>query len=121
MLYISDYEDAIVAKRFEGARCPLEEIEKAKKGQTVRVTGEVVYDSFSKCDAFMINKMEVIPEKKRVDNAKEKRIEWHVHSNFSEMDGVCAIEEFIQTAYDWGMDAIGICDHQSFRLSNGTT
>ena len=28
------------------------------------------------------------------------------------MDGVCAIEEFIQTAYDWGMDAIGICDHQ---------
>lgn len=46
MLYISDYEDAIVAKRFEGARCPLEEIEKAKKGQTVRVTGEVVYDSF---------------------------------------------------------------------------
>ncbi|MBM6652359.1 PolC-type DNA polymerase III [Faecalitalea cylindroides] len=112
MLYISDYEDAIVAKRFEGARCPLEEIEKAKKGQTVRVTGEVVYDSFSKCDAFMINKMEVIPEKKRVDNAKEKRIEWHVHSNFSEMDGVCAIEEFIQTAYDWGMDAIGICDHQ---------
>ena len=112
MLYVSDYEDAIIAKRFEGARCPLEEIEQAKKGQTVRVTGEVVYDSFSKCDAFMISKMEVIPEKKRLDNAKEKRIEWHVHSNFSEMDGVCAIEEFIQTAYDWGMDAIGVCDHQ---------
>lgn len=31
MLYISDYEDAIVAKRFEGARCPLEEIEKQKR------------------------------------------------------------------------------------------
>ena len=28
------------------------------------------------------------------------------------MDGVCAIEEFIQTAYDWGMDSIGVCDHQ---------
>lgn len=112
MLYISDHEDAIVAKRFEGQRCPLEEIEAIKKGQTVRVTGEVVYDSFSKCDAFMISKLEVIQEKKRLDLAKEKRVEWHVHSNFSEMDGVCDIEEFIQTAYDWGMDAIGVCDHQ---------
>ncbi len=45
-----------------------------------------------------------------------KRTEWHVHSNFSEMDGVCAIEEFIQQAYDWGMDSIGVCDHQVVKL-----
>lgn len=31
MLYISDYDDAIVAKRFEGARCPIEEIQSVKK------------------------------------------------------------------------------------------
>ena len=112
MLYISDYEDAIVAKRFEGARCPLEEIQSVKKGQSVLLTGEVVYDSFSKCDSFMVRKLEVVQEKKREDHEKIKRTEWHVHSNFSEMDGVCAIEEFIQTAYDWGMDSIGVCDHQ---------
>lgn len=112
MLYISDYEDAIVAKRFEGARCSLEEINSIKKGSTVKLIGEVVYDSYSKCDSFMISSLEVVSEKRRTDDASEKRTEWHVHSNFSEMDGVCAIEEFIQTAYDWGMDAIGVCDHQ---------
>ena len=112
MLYISDYDDAIVAKRFEGARCPIEEIQAVKKGMHVVLTGEVVYDSFSKCDSFMVRKLEITKEKKREDHAKVKRTEWHVHSNFSEMDGVCAIEEFIQTAYDWGMDSIGVCDHQ---------
>ena len=112
MLYISDYDDAIVAKRFEGARCPIEEIQSVKKGMHVVLTGEVVYDSFSKCDSFMVRKLEITKEKKREDHAKVKRTEWHVHSNFSEMDGVCAIEEFIQTAYDWGMDSIGVCDHQ---------
>lgn len=112
MLYISDYDDAIVAKRFEGARCPIEEIQAVKKGMHVVLTGEVVYDSFSKCDSFMVRKLEITKEKKREDYAKVKRTEWHVHSNFSEMDGVCAIEEFIQTAYDWGMDSIGVCDHQ---------
>ena len=111
-LYISDYENAIIAKRFESARCSLEEINEAKKGQCVRITGDVVYDSFAKCDSILVNSLEVIPEPKRQDSAKEKRTEWHVHSTFSEMDGVCAIEEYIQTAYDWGMDSIAICDHQ---------
>ena len=60
----------------------------------------------------MIQSLEEIQPAKRKDKASEKRTEWHVHSNFSEMDGVCSIEEYIQTAYDWGMDAIGICDHQ---------
>lgn len=112
ILYISDYEDAIVAKRFEGRRAPREDIESIKKGKTYRLTGNVVYDSYSKCDSFQIQKIEEIPAKKRKDNALNKRVEWHVHSNFSEMDGVSPIEEFIQTAYDWGMDGIGLCDHQ---------
>ncbi len=110
-IYISDYEDAIVAKRFEGKRCTIDEINALKKGQTVQLTGEVVYDAYSKCDSFMISKLEVINEKKREDRASEKRIEWHVHSNFSEMDGVADIEDYIQQAFDWNMEAIGVCDH----------
>lgn len=112
MLYISDYEDAMVAKRFEGKRHPIEELKAVSKGMFVRLTGQVVYDSYSRSNSFMISKVEEIPAPKRHDHEKIKRTEWHVHSNFSEMDGVCAIEEYIQAAYDWGMDAIAICDHQ---------
>ena len=112
MLYISDYQEAMVAKRFENKRHPIEEIEAVKKGMFVRLTGQVVYDSYARSNSFMISSLEEIPAPKRRDPEHVKRTEWHVHSNFSEMDGVCAIEEYIQTAYDWGMDAIAICDHQ---------
>ena len=111
-LYISDYQDAIVAKRFEGARCPIEEIESVKNGMSVRIIGDVVYDSYSKCDSILVNKLEPIQESKRQDLSHEKRVEWHVHSTLSEMDGVCAIEDYIQTAFDWQMTSIGVCDHQ---------
>ncbi|MDO4466172.1 MAG: PolC-type DNA polymerase III [Bacillota bacterium] len=111
-LFISDYEEALMCKRFESVRCTREEIEQVKKGQTVKVTGRLEYDNFSHCDSFTISKLEAAQVTKRKDTAKEKRVEWHVHSTFSEMDGVCAIEEYIQQAFDWGMTSIGVCDHQ---------
>ncbi len=111
IMYISDYEDAISAKRFEGRNVSIEDIQSVKNGMSVEVTGEVVYDSYAKCDSFMISSLTEIQEPKRKDKADEKRVEWHLHSNFSEMDGVCNIEEYIQTAFDWKMDAIGVCDH----------
>ena len=112
MIYISDYEEAIVAKRFEGKRCTLDEMHEIQKGMSVRITGSVVFDAYAKTDSFMVSKLEPITVPKREDTEPVKRTEWHVHSNFSEMDGVCQIEEYIQTAYDWGMDSIGVCDHQ---------
>lgn len=111
ILYISDYESAIVAKRFETKRVTQEEIESLKNGTTVRLVGSVVIDNFSKDTSFQIDSLTVIEPKIRKDNAREKRVEWHLHSNFSEMDGVAAIDKYIQTAFDWGMDAIGVTDH----------
>jgi DNA polymerase-3 subunit alpha (Gram-positive type) len=110
-LYISDYDDAIVAKRFENKRNSREELEAIQNGQTVRITGRVDDDSFLHCLSVMIDRIEPISASKRMDEAAEKRTELHIHSNFSEMDGVCEIEEFIQTAFDWGMEGLGICDH----------
>ncbi len=111
ILYISDYQDAIVAKRFEGRNTTIDDIESVKNGMSVELFGEVSYDNFSKSDTLMVSKIVPFTEEKRKDKADEKRVEWHVHSNFSEMDGVCNIEEYIQQAFDWNMEAIGVCDH----------
>lgn len=120
MLYISDYKDAIVAKRFESARCPKEQLDAVKKGMCVRLTGRVEYDKYSQSETFMISRLEQIPAPRRIDKAEEKRVELHMHSTFSEMDGVCAIEESIQQAWDWGMPGIAVTDHavvQAFPLA----
>ena len=56
--------------------------------------------------------LQKVAEVKRVDEAEEKRVELHVHTKLSEMDGVCDIAEFIKTADEWGMDAIALTDHR---------
>ena len=61
----SDDNEVFVGDNFFTDRqAIIDEINALKKGQTVQLTGEVVYDSYGKCDSFMISKLEVIPEKK---------------------------------------------------------
>lgn len=120
MVYLSDYENAIVCKRFENRSCSVDDMKALKTGATVRIIGNMVYDNFLKDNVLMISSIEEIPAKVRRDEAGEKRIEWHIHTTFSEMDGVCPVEEYIQTAWDWGMDAVAITDHnvvQAFPLA----
>ena len=51
------------------------------------------------------------------DTAEKKRIEFHMHSNMSEMDGVCDPVSIVKYAYNIGHRGIVITDHadvQSF-------
>ncbi|MEY8380050.1 PolC-type DNA polymerase III [Ileibacterium valens] len=119
-IYLSDYENAVACKRFENRFCSKEDLESIKTGMFVRVTGNMVYDNYARDNVLMISSIEQIPAPVRKDENPEKRIEWHVHTTFSEMDGVCSVEEYIQQAYDWGMEAIAVTDHnvvQAFPLA----
>lgn len=110
-LYISDDDEAILCKTFERKNFTVEQMEEIRIGDYVHVTGGVNYDNYKRNIVLQFNKVEPARKPKRKDDEIEKRIEWHVHSTFSEMDGVCAIESFIQQAWDWGMKGIGLCDH----------
>ncbi|MEG0422972.1 MAG: PolC-type DNA polymerase III [Erysipelotrichaceae bacterium] len=116
-LWICDNEDAIVIKRFERGSTTKAVLDEIDIGDYVSVYGRVDYDAYSRELVMMPDVIQKIPEVKRVDEASEKRVELHVHTKTSEMDGVCNIEEFIEQANAWGHNAIAISDHvgvQSF-------
>ena len=122
-LYISDDDDAIIMKRFERGALTKEALAEIKEGDHVEAYGQAVMDSYLSDLVFMPTHIEKVEPTVRRDPAKEKRIELHVHSNFSEMDGVCDIAQFIQTADEWGMDAIACTDHmvvQAFPKAQST-
>lgn len=106
-----DDEEAIVIKRFENARLSVDEMHTVNKGDWLAIYGRVEYDSFRRENVFVANRIDHIEHKEKQDKAVEKRVELHVHTKLSEMDGVSEIEEYVEQAAKWGHSAIAITDH----------
>ena len=111
-LGVHDDSDAVFVKLFEGQIFNSKFISSLKKGQFIYVEGNAQHDRFSRELTISANKVVFIPDEfNREDQAEKKRIEFHAHSKYSEMDGVCEAEELVKQAYQWGHDAIAITDH----------
>ena len=86
----------------------------------MRISGNVQYDNFAKEIGIIANTIIEIPDiamENRQDNSKEKRVELHLHTQMSQMDGINSATDLIKRASMWGMKAIAITDHgvvQSF-------
>lgn len=118
-LWITDYTDSVMVKRFEGARATVEEMQKINKGNVwIEVSGEMKYDTYARENLLMANHIEVIEGPKvKEDVSLEKRVELHTHTKMSAMDGISTISEYASRAAKWGHQAIAVTDHgnvQSF-------
>ena len=92
---------------------------KMKSVKAVRIVGTYEYNNFSKEFGVIANSIEesTFEEVKRMDNAEEKRVELHLHTQMSQMDAVTSATDLIKCAIRWGHKAIAITDHgvaQSF-------
>lgn len=114
--YITDYTSSITIKAILSAD-KNDYLENVSKGDTIIAKGQVKYDDYSRSIAFFPNNICKVQKLNVVDKAKTKRVELHLHSNMSAMDGVSNISAFINRAAKWGHKAIAITDHgvvQSF-------
>ena len=83
------------------------------KGNWVRVAGKVQNDTFKNEIVMTVEHAKLIdsPIPERFDTADEKRVELHLHTKMSAMDGVTHIADYVKTAAKWGHKAIALTDH----------
>ncbi len=112
-LYISDGEAALIAKIIDRKEALAALAEEVKEGSYVCLKGETVYDKY--LSDFTLNvkakDIEILTKIVREDTAPEKRVELHLHTNVSELDGMTPVQDLIKTAKRWGHKAIAITDH----------
>ncbi len=121
---ITDDTDTINFKLFQKPEDRELLLEELHKGGFYKLKGSVDYDSYARELAFV----SVFGLKKasdfrvaRTDEAPKKRVELHLHTGFSESDSVLGVEDAIQRAKSWGMNAMAITDHgvvQAFPVAN---
>ena len=87
-------------------------------GTVIAASGRMLRDRFNEDDlTFSPKAVAKIRSVPRSDDAAEKRVELHLHTNMSTMDGLIRPDELIATAERWGHSAVAVTDHgnvQSF-------
>ena len=82
-----------------------------KDGVTVLVRGVLGYDDYKKDFVIRPNCVSTINKVDFVDEAEEKRVELHLHTNMSAMDAMSSAKSIVKRAMKWGHKAIAITDH----------
>lgn len=110
---ITDLSDSTTVKFFVSKNVFDKELSSIIKNNAyLKVRGDVQFDKYAK-EINLLAKDICIAEKppERMDNALEKRVELHLHTQMSSMDGVTSVKKYIERAAKWGHKAIAVTDH----------
>ena len=108
---ITDYTSTVTAKVMLNNHIIDPIIEKVKEGATVVINGAYQYDRYTSEYCVRPDNIEIAKREEKTDDAEEKRVELHLHTTMSEMDGITAPKKLVERAAKWGHKAIAITDH----------
>ena len=82
------------------------------RNTNVRVRGAARYDDFNKSISIVAHYIDLLPpDEIKKEEFEQSRVELHLHTNMSAMDGVASMQEYAQYAKKLGHKAIAITDH----------
>ena len=109
-IYITDYTGSIILKLIEN-KSKAAQLEKIKKDMAILVEGTVSDDKYERELVIRPKSINLVSKYKVADKAPKKRVELHLHTNMSAMDGINPASDFIKRAAEWGHTAVAITDH----------
>ncbi|MCQ2463613.1 MAG: PolC-type DNA polymerase III [Clostridia bacterium] len=108
---ISDGTTSLSCKIFDRKESCKSICEKLKDGVTVVVRGDFTFDKYSGENVITPRSIATVTKIEKADNAPEKRVELHLHTKMSAMDGMTDAAALVKRAISWGHKAIAITDH----------
>ncbi|HSH36824.1 exonuclease domain-containing protein, partial [Schnuerera sp.] len=108
---ITDLTDSITVKVFLTEKQFKEFKTNVYDGLYVKVEGDIIFDNYSKYLVLMLKSLNLLEKKERLDLTQKKRVELHLHTQMSSMDGLNNFKKLAHRAKKWGHTAIAITDH----------
>lgn len=110
---IFDGDSSIFVKRYSMTPEDASEITSViSKGMSVAVHGYTKSERNDEDELYMsFSDIAVISACPRMDNAPQKRVELHLHTNMSNMDALIPPDVAVKMAQKWGHSAVAITDH----------
>lgn len=114
LLYITDRSNTLPVKLFpsEQEKYLITRLEEARDaGDWIVVHGRYSRDEFSGMYCVFADSIYRTDAEHREDLAERKRVELHLHTKMSAMDGFIDAGKAVETAARWGHKAVAITDH----------
>ncbi len=114
MFDLYDGSSTITCKVFSEGDKSKDLIKKLKGAKGIKLEGTAQFDPFAKELGVIANTIiesTGLKKQTRIDEALEKRVELHMHTKMSQMDGVTSASDLLKRAVKWGMKSIAITDH----------
>lgn len=117
-IYITDHEDSIVLKSYSrdennASATILDDI--LMTGKLVAAKGSIKVDRYSNDVFFEVEHIKNIPATDHRVSTDEPRVELHLHTTMSAMDGISSVQDYVKVAVDRGYPAIAVTDHSSMQ------
>ncbi len=108
--YVSDGASSVTVK-VSGATDKIAPLESLMPNTPVLIQGSMRFDAYENDYIIKPNSVSTVKTLGREDNAPEKRVELHLHTKMSTMDGTMDPNDAVKQAAAWGHKAVAITDH----------